>query len=393
MTISLLINMLHMAVCRENIVGNTCLPPLYETVSELYTLSQKHDLAHLIAHALEKADTPPNEVLSKFKAAKMRAIYRYARMSYEYEQLCQTLEAAQIPFIPLKGAVLREYYPEPWMRTSCDIDVLVQEENLDTAAQALVAQGWRTKEKRSYHDLSLYSPDGIHLELHFQLSENMDNIDPVLARVWEHSAPAAGKQYEHRQSNAFFLFHHLAHMSYHFIAGGCGIRPVLDLWIMNQRIDWDSTEFSMLLKEARLEVFYESVMELVDVWFENHQHTSRTQKMEEYVISGGTYGNLTNKVMVSQARAGGSNENLRQRIIQPYDQLSMYYPVLKRYKFLTPLFQVVRWVRTLLNGRFLRSVYELKINQTNSVDQIEEMKNMLSEIGLDGIKRSSQVQN
>ena len=26
----------------------------------------------------------------------------------------------------LKGAVLRQYYPEPWLRTSGDIDILVE---------------------------------------------------------------------------------------------------------------------------------------------------------------------------------------------------------------------------------------------------------------------------
>ena len=35
------------------------------------------------------------------------------------------IKKVQIPFLPLKGSVIRQYYPEPWMRTSCDIDILV----------------------------------------------------------------------------------------------------------------------------------------------------------------------------------------------------------------------------------------------------------------------------
>ena len=31
---------------------------------------------------------------------------------------CAVLEEAKIPYIPLKGTVLRDYYPEAWMRTS-----------------------------------------------------------------------------------------------------------------------------------------------------------------------------------------------------------------------------------------------------------------------------------
>ena len=54
----------------------------------------------------------------------IKAIYRHAQLSYEYVAVCDALETAQIPFIPLKGSVLRKWYPEPWMRTSCDIDIL-----------------------------------------------------------------------------------------------------------------------------------------------------------------------------------------------------------------------------------------------------------------------------
>lgn len=48
----------------------------------------------------------------------MIAIYRYEKINYELNRLRSALNEAQIPFIPLEGSVLRQYYPEPWMRTS-----------------------------------------------------------------------------------------------------------------------------------------------------------------------------------------------------------------------------------------------------------------------------------
>jgi hypothetical protein len=53
-------------------------------------------------------------------------------MKHEFERICLVLEKAKIPHIPLKGSVLRKLYKEPWLRTSCDIDILVQEETLGT---------------------------------------------------------------------------------------------------------------------------------------------------------------------------------------------------------------------------------------------------------------------
>lgn len=391
--ILILFDLLTRAVSGGESHGESLLSHPAEIWDALYSMVQKHDLAHLVGHMLEKQDLPSREALSKFRSAKMRAIYRYARMSYEYEQICQTLESAQIPFVPLKGSVLRDYYPEPWMRTSCDIDVLVHEEDLSRAADALTACGWRVDEMRVIHDISLHSASGIHLELHFSLTENMDNIDPLLKRVWDYCSLVPGKQYEYRQSKEYFLFHHLAHMSYHFVAGGCGIRPVLDLWILERMMSFDENALRELLREARLETFYESVSELVKVWFENAPHNARTAKMEAYILNGGTYGSLANRVLVEQARAGSGTKNTWQRIFQPYDQLCSYYPILKKYKFLTPVFQVVRWFRVLMTGRFRHSVQELKINRSNSVDQVEEAKKFLTDIGLTGIHRSTRTQD
>ena len=99
---------------------------------EVYKLSKAHDVAHLVGDALNKngvfenlpADLDENEraaiatVKEKFDEQIFTAVYRYENINYELERLKETLEEAKIPFIPLKGSVIRKYYPEPWMRTS-----------------------------------------------------------------------------------------------------------------------------------------------------------------------------------------------------------------------------------------------------------------------------------
>ena len=85
----------------------------------LYKLSKAHDLAHLVGDTLIKNDLIGNdEIKEKYQKQVMIAIYRYEKINYELNRLRSALNEAQIPFIPLKGSVLRQYYPEPWMRTS-----------------------------------------------------------------------------------------------------------------------------------------------------------------------------------------------------------------------------------------------------------------------------------
>ena len=113
-----------------------------DLLPRLYALSKSHDMAHIVVQGLSDFGLlGESEISQNFQKQQMLAVYRYQKLNYELEQICQTLEDAKIPFIPLKGSVIRQYYPEPWMRTSCDIDVLVHEDELDRAIPLFEEQG------------------------------------------------------------------------------------------------------------------------------------------------------------------------------------------------------------------------------------------------------------
>ena len=86
---------------------------------------------------------------------------RMIRLNHAAETMQAILEEACIDHIPMKGAVIRALYPQMWMRTSCDVDILIHEEDLDRATKAFVAHGYQMR-KRNYHDVSLFSQDGVH---------------------------------------------------------------------------------------------------------------------------------------------------------------------------------------------------------------------------------------
>lgn len=81
-----------------------------QELARLYQLSKTHDLAHLTGDALIKNGVIQNaEIKTKLEKQRMLAVYRYEKFSYGLTKLCGALEQAEIPFIPLKGSVLRQY--------------------------------------------------------------------------------------------------------------------------------------------------------------------------------------------------------------------------------------------------------------------------------------------
>ena len=73
------------------------------------------------------------ELMAELEKAELTAAWRVRNIENEQGRVRKCLEEAEIPFILLKGAVVRDFYPEAWMRTSSDIDVLVPRGELSHA--------------------------------------------------------------------------------------------------------------------------------------------------------------------------------------------------------------------------------------------------------------------
>ena len=349
-----------------------------DTKKELFALSKKYDIAPLIAHALEKNGMA---IPSPFQKEKMLALFRYENMAHELSAIKHTLSQNGIAFMPLKGAVLRRLYHEPYLRTSCDIDLLVKEKDLQAATAALVSTlSYKQSGDRNFHDISLYSASGVHLELHHNILENVPALDRTLGLVWEHSFPVDGEA-EYAQSPAFLVFHIIAHMAYHFICGGCGIRPFADLYLLKKEHAYQDEDLQKLLKASGLSAFWGHACALCAVWFENKPHTKQTEQMEAYLLEGGAYGSLKNSI-AAKHRKGGKIRFILSRLFVPSDYLANLYPILRRHKWLYPFMLVRRWFRLLFGGKLKHSVKEVQASQKISRADAERVTSLLNDIGL-----------
>ncbi len=377
----ILLSLLRCAACGEpvpNAIKEACTP---EALEQVCILAKMHDLAHIPGQVLAPLGLPESDALKKLKSATFAAVQRYVQLDYELKRICETLEQAQIPYVPLKGAVVREFYPEPWMRTSCDIDILVREEDLERAAQALATQlSYTTDYKKKYHDMWLFSPLGIHLELHFSILETMDNIDRLLCRVWEFAQPET--EYRYKLSSEFLAFHLMAHMSYHFSGGGSGIRSALDVFLLRRQKVYDEAVLRGYLSQCGIEKFYDAVLDLIAAWFEGETPAPLTETMSRFLLAGGTYGTKKQNIMIKQQRKGGKVKYLLNRIFLPYKELKFRYRVLEKWPILYPVMLLRRWVELLFGGRLKESVQEAQIALHTSKDQSEDMDEFLRQIGL-----------
>lgn len=315
---------------------------------QLYSLAASHDMAHLVSYALDNNNiTVGSEQISeKFKKQQLLSVLRYERQRYELEQISALFASLEIRFIPLKGAVMRLMYPECWMRTSCDIDILIDESNLTRARNALVEKMGYSLDAVGNHDLSFLTESGVHIELHFSLLDSR-NEDKYLKNAWKYAKPKAAGSFEYVMPQEMFYYYHIYHMAKHFMDGGCGIKPFLDLWIL-QKNGFALNEIdSSSLQKGGLYRFAKSAENLSSVWFANDTHTELTSKMEAYILGGGVYGSSVNKHLMKKKKGKSRLLYNLARIWLPISEMRLRYPKLEKHVWLLPFYQVKRWCRVL----------------------------------------------
>ena len=354
-----------------------------EVLNDLLKTAKKHDVAHLAVLGLKKNGLLTGENAS-LETGLLHAVFRYERINYEYINLCAILEDGKIPFMPLKGSILRVLYPEGWMRTSCDVDVLVHTEDLERAIASLVEKLNYTVKVRTSHDVILDSPSGVHVELHYDLVEEgrANNAIDVLRNVWADASLREGSRYFYEMSDSFFYFYHIAHMAKHFESGGCGIRPYIDLWLLDHMEGADVAARDALLEKGGLLQFTEVSRKLSRVWLGGDEETALTQQLQAFLLHGGIYGSTDNRVALQQKKKGGRFGYLWSRMFVSRERLQRYYPVLKKHPWLLPFMQVRRWFMLLRPEMATLAKRELQANKNIHQSEADTMNTFLNDIGL-----------
>ncbi len=350
-----------------------------EILSSLLTLSTRHSVTPLVAESLSRQGLLNVEGAAEaYRRISYLAFIRWQQQESALEHITAIFERSGISNIPLKGAVLRSFYPEAWMRTSCDLDILVCEEQLTEAENLLEQELGYEKKVKTGHDVMFVSQSGVNIELHY----GFDEPELVLEKMWETAVAEKGK-YQFSLSPEWFILHHIAHMAKHFSIGGCGIRSLIDLWLILKKMSYKEALLEGMLLEANLKKFFDTMCKLVTDWMEGHILSNLQTKILGYVISGGVYGSLENRVTIKQSKQKRNTfQILFSRIFLSRDALAHMYPLVRKHLFLYPFCQIHRWFKVLRINKIKSFNSELNKAQSVGKEVLDGTKEMLERLGL-----------
>ena len=357
-----------------------------ETLKKLIKFAHAHRMLPMVADVLLKSGAVEHipELVTFLRKKQFKDVLKSQKRDYELQRMGELFAKLKIKYIPLKGSVVKVLYPEPWMRTSCDIDVLIQKDDLEKATEALTEQLGFKRYAETFHDVSFDTESGVHIELHYTLVE--DDMKPVaktyLEEVWDRSAPMVDGGFEYKMNDEMFLFYHIVHMAKHVTLGGCGIRPFADLFLLRQTMDFSGEAFKEMIEKAELSVFFETAVSLCDVWFSEGQHNELTKELEHYVLSGGVFGTTQNSLAVKRSEGESTVQHFKKLIFLPREQLEMVYPKLKEHRWMLPFYQVRRWFRMFDSKKRKKYVSAINVGNGLSDEHINKVSKLMKELEL-----------
>ena len=317
----------------------------------LYKIAEFHLLTAITAMALESADVHN----PAFTQAKGKAIRKAALMEAEMNTLFSRLETAAIWYMPLKGTVVKDFYPVYGMRQMADHDILIDANRADDVKAIMESLGFTTQHFGSgVHD-SYFKEPVCNFEMHRALfGPRHDEKLNAYYRDVEHRL-IKGDGYERRFTPEDFYIYMIAHEYKHYSVGGTGIRSLLDTYVYLRKQTLDMDYVSAETEKLGIREFEAKNRSLSLLLFSGEGLTDAEHEMLDYILSSGTYGTVEHSVKHTVNKLGGGVRGkvryIRGRLFLPMDSVQSAYPFFYRHRILLPILPIYRIGRGLAARR------------------------------------------
>lgn len=334
-------------------VNSTKAPEKPENISwsSIIRFAKEQCVLNLVAYACETlSEKPDAETFKLFREFRKHKIVVEAEQEIIAGDIFDKLEEMGIKHMPLKGYIIKNFYPSPDMRTMSDIDVLIDTDRMDDAVKICVDEGF---EFSSDGDLHCNIDKGnSHFEFHKALvNTSYKNLTAYYGDGFVHARKADGYNYRYEMSHEDLYVFMLAHLAKHYRYGGTGIRTVLDLYVFRKALpDLDMEYILNETAKIGLDKFQKTAERVADEWFSDI-FDGEFDSVSAYIISGGVYGTfdfhvVNQMINNNENMAVGKFKSIFSMIFPSYELMSELFPALKKAKILLPLFWVIRWVKS-----------------------------------------------
>lgn len=202
-----------------------------ENRKELFRMSAKHFIDALVGTTLKRAGV----VLPKYWEERMvKAVRKVLLFDVERKKLCAWMDRERIWYLPLKGIILKEYYPSIGMRQMSDNDILFDADAWERVEKHMLSEGYETESVgNGNHDVYQKAPV-YNFEMHRSLygKGHDERWVEYYSDIKDCLIPdrADDRCYGYHMSDEDFYIYITSHAYKHYSGSGTGLRTLLDFY-------------------------------------------------------------------------------------------------------------------------------------------------------------------
>ncbi len=321
-------------------------------LSKLYKIANAHSLASITASALDMVGI----FSAEFVEVRLKTIRNTISYDAERKTITDKLDSNGIWYVPLKGIILKNYYPNISMREMADNDILIPKEKSDIVKRLMselkyVNKTYGIGNCDSYYKLPIYN-----FELHTQLFIDTENelFSDYYHNIYYKLIKSNFESLCYGFTNEDFYIYMTAHEYKHFSQGGTGLRSLVDAYVFLNHFSGmlDMEYIDDELDKLGIKEYEHKRRKLVFDIFDKGKINSEQKALLDYYIFSGTYGNIENRVKNSTDKSVLSKiKYISKRVFLPLSSLKNAYPFFYKHKYLIPFLFIFRLALAVTKSR------------------------------------------
>lgn len=327
-------------------------------LERLYQLAKFHTVRGAVCIALKRAEVQDKQFDQAYKKAVRKNIY----LDMERSAILSDFEDKGIWYMPLKGSVLKDLYPENGMREMADNDVLFDADKQEQSKEIMLSHGYTAEHYGvGNHDVYM-KPPVLNFELHTALfgSAHAEPLYRYYADTKRLLIKDEGNNYGYHFSDEDFYVYMTAHEWKHYNGSGTGIRSLLDCYVYC-KIKGDTLNLKYITEQCKqLEIvdFEKERRALAVKVFSSDTLPNLMESEHEmlmYYLTAGTYGTIENSIE-KKLKQQSKVKYILSNMFPTLDYMKRSVGFVRKIPLLYPFDIVYRWGRILVKRRNYLSV-------------------------------------
>lgn len=307
-------------------------------LSGVFAVAKAHSLTAIAAYALESAGIYDNA----FEEEKNKAIRKEIILDSERERVLAELENAGIWYMPLKGIIIKELYPQIGMRQMADNDILFDKTRASDIRSIMIHSGFKTELYDAGNQDVYYKPPICNFEMHTELfPKSIENLFcEYYYGIKERLVKDMSKDYCYWFNTDDLYLFIVAHNYKHYSISGTGLRSLVDTYVFLKK-HGDNLNMQYIQNECQklgIATYEKQNRQLALNLLNGCKLTADEKCMFDYTVFSGTYGTVqntvNNKLKKDRMRNLAKLKLIRNRVFVPFTRKNPRYKVYAaRYKW------------------------------------------------------------